>query len=457
MPKWVANLSELYREVSPIEFYRMLFPKGTLDEKDAFTKGKFTGIACEFTSNTKIVKKKGKEREKEIVKRYSITDDLDTIDKLLESENFIIISPISYVGKKRSTANAVRMHAFAIEIDNLRVRDNDVPIGFNDLIHHFNIGILPTPNYIVASGSGLHLYYVLEMPLILYDNVKKSLIRFKKDITPLFWNRYVTFDFEEEKIQFESPFQGFRMVGGITKQGERTRVFEVSDTPITVEELNEFVREEENKIIPIYESELTLAQAKDKYPEWYEKRIINKQPKGSWICKRDLYDWWKRKIWSASVGHRYNCLFLLSCYAIKCGISQEELESDMYEYFRPYDDMSVDEENRFTEKDIADALQAYEDKGLITYPINSIAKRSGFVIEKNKRNYRKQKQHMEIMRAIQSITNPDWREGNGRKPKKDVVQEWRKTHPDGKKAECIKETGLSKPTVYKWWDAADLP
>ena len=32
-----------------------------------------------------------------------------------------------------------------------------------------------------------------------------------------------------------------------------------------------------------------------------------------------------------------------------------------------------------------------------------------------------------------------------------VVEEWQKNHPDGKKADCIRDTGLSKPTVYRWW------
>lgn len=27
------------------------------------------------------------------------------------------------------------------------------------------------------------------------------------------------------------------------------------------------------------------------------------------------------------------------------------------------------------------------------------------------------------------------------------------TAPDGRKADCIRDTGLSKPTVYKWWDS----
>lgn len=58
---------------------------------------------------------------------------------------------------------------------------------------------------------------------------------------------------------------------------------------------------------------------------------------------------------------------------------------------------------------------------------------------------------MKGARAIRDINNPNWREGNGRKPKEEVVKQWRAEHPNGKKAECIKDTGLTKPTVYKWW------
>ena len=51
--------------------------------------------------------------------------------------------------------------------------------------------------------------------------------------------------------------------------------------------------------------------------------------------------------------------------------------------------------------------------------------------------------------------NGEWREGNGRPDKEMIVCEWRHNHPDGKKADCIRDTGLSKPTVYKWWDSYD--
>jgi hypothetical protein len=33
-----------------------------------------------------------------------------------------------------------------------------------------------------------------------------------------------------------------------------------------------------------------------------------------------------------------------------------------------------------------------------------------------------------------------------------IVYQWRQDHPTGRKVDCIRETGLTKPTVYKWWD-----
>lgn len=449
MVKWVNELSAIYKEVAPKYFYRQIF-QHHLDTKGAFTKGKYVGIACEITKE-----KKGK---KTIVKRHTITDDLDTIDELLKSENFIIISPISYIGKSRKTENATRMYAFAIEIDDLRVSDDGRPVGLNDLLHHFDIELLPTPNYIICSGNGVHLYYVFEQPLILFDNVKKSLDAFKKALTPYFWNQYVTKDYKIENIQFESPFQGFRMAGGVTKKGDRTRIFEISTHPIAIEELNRYAvkyGKKECQIDIAYESELTLAEAKEAYPEWYERRIVNKQKKGTWECKRDLYDWWKRRITEgASVGHRYYCLLMLSIYAIKCGrnVSEEELIEDAYSFLDKFDEMSENEINRFTDEDVMDALQGYYDKDLVTYPINSIVYRSGIPIEKNKRNFRKQAIHIKYMNNQRAFKVEMGECTNGGRPdKRQIVQSWRLEHPGGRKIECERDTGLSRHTVLKWW------
>lgn len=200
---------------------------------------------------------------------------------------------------------------------------------------------------------------------------------------------------------------------------------------------------------------MTLAEAKEAYPEWYERRIVNKQKKGTWECKRDLYDWWKRRITEgASVGHRYYCLLMLSIYAIKCGrnVSEEELIEDAYSFLDKFDEMSENEINRFTDEDVMDALQGYYDKDLVTYPINSIVYRSGIPIEKNKRNFRKQAIHIKYMNNQRAFKVEMGECTNGGRPdKRQIVQSWRLEHPGGRKIECERDTGLSRHTVLKWW------
>ena len=449
----VAFVSELLSmdslvEIEPIDFYRSIFPEGELDIRGAFTEGKFTGIACEITGEKK-------ENGSTKIRRYSITNDLQEIEELLESENFVILSPISYIGKSRKTDSARVMYAFAIEIDGIRVNENGEAVGLNDMFYQMENGILPYPNYIVASGNGLHLYYLFEKPLVLYKNVKKSLVKFKHEFTKLLWNQYITNLSAEKDIQYESAFQGFRLAGGVAKNGLRTRVFQVTDSPISIERLNTYVSSDA-KIDIAYKSELTIAEAKEKYPEWYNERIIEKKTKGSWTCHRALYDWWLKRISTeAVVGHRYYCLMCLSIYAIKSDIEYDELETDAFSLLDRFDLLSVKPDNKFTAQDVIDALQIYQDKGYVTYPINSIIKTSGLNIEKNVRHFRPQKIHMKRMSALRDVDYPDgsWRNINGRPTKKEEVLAWRAQHKDGRKIDCIRDTGISNKTVYKWWDS----
>ena len=50
----------------------------------------------------------------------------------------------------------------------------------------------------------------------------------------------------------------------------------------------------------------------------------------------------------------------------------------------------------------------------------------------------------------------EWINRNGRPKgsgtKEKIVLKWQEEHPEGKKTQCIRDTGLSKPTVYKYWN-----
>lgn len=142
----------------------------------------------------------------------------------------------------------------------------------------------------------------------------------------------------------------------------------------------------------------------------------------------------------------------LAIYAKKCGISRKEVEADAFEMVERLDTLTTDEENHFTREDVLAALELYNDN-YITFPIDTISKLTEIRIEKNKRNHRKQQQHLQLARGIRQLKGEmgEIVSGGGRPTAEQAIREWKESHPEGRKADCIRETGLSKPTVYKWW------
>lgn len=431
-------MQQFFESVTPHEFYRDVFPMGELEERGKQKKGKYNGVAVEL-----LPREKGSSVQK--IKRYIVTDDLYILDKLLESDNFIIISPISYKGKNRKGESARFIYGLAIDLDGVETKQN-----ITDLFYQMQNDILPTPTYVVTSGHGLHLYYLFETPLPAFENIKKGLHVLKMALIRRIWNRYITV--LSDKPQYQSIFQGFRLVGGVTKDGRRTQAYRTGKK-ITVEYLNNYVTEENQLKEFSYKSKLTLSDAKKKYPEWYERRIEQGQEKGTWVCKRALYDWWKRRLLiEATEGHRYFSMMCLAIYAKKSGVSYEELEKDAFELVPRFDLLTTDEKNHFTDYDCIKALEMYNDS-YFTFPIEEIVKLTLIPIEKNKRNCRKQKQHLQLARGIRQLKGEmgELVSGGGRPTAEKTVKQWQQAHPDGKKADCIRETGLSKKTVYKWW------
>ena len=440
-----AVLAVFYSEVSYMDFYRDIFPVGSFEKKEVFVDGQYNGIAVS-------IQKGGKRTN-----RFTVTDDLDAIEDMVATDDFCLMSPISYAGKSRKSENARFMYALAIDLDGIETLDQwqffmqQIERGHEMLSFVWG---LPKPTYLVASGTGLHIYYVFERPVPMFRNIVEQLEVLKKRLTWQAWTQGASS--LHDNVQYESLFQGFRMVGTITKLGTRCRAFHVGEK-VTVEYLNKFVPEEYRTTDFVYKSDLTLAQAKKLYPEWYQRRVVEGHPKKTWTCKKDLYDWWIRKLSAgAEQGHRYWCIMTLATYAKKCGVSREELEKDAYGLI-PLMNTKGD---AFTEDDVMHALEAFTDS-YITYPIDTIVNRTGIPIEKNKRNGRNQAQHIKIMNAVRDVLYPngEWRNEKGR-PKgsgtaKNLVTAWRLQHPKGRKADCIRETGLSKPTVYKWWDSSE--
>lgn len=436
-------LEQGFQEIDYRAFYRDIFPPGCFERKGVYADQKPNGIIVEVTEERIGGKQK--------IMRHTLTDDLEKLDEVVSRDNFCIMSPISYIGKSRQAKNARYLYAMAIDLDGVtsqkrfnflmqQIENGDQMMGF--------VWGLPRPTYIVSSGTGLHLYYVFEERIPLFQNIVEELEKLKRRLT---WQAWTQGASElHDNVQYESLFQGFRIVGTATKNGDRTAAFQTGEK-ITVAYLNQYVPQEYRAKDFEYKSKFSLEEAQKRYPEWYERRIIQQKPRGTWTCKKDLYEWWKRKIHEgATQGHRYWCMMTLATYALKCGVPYEELLQDGIEML----DFLNSVGDAFTMDDLIHALEAYNGD-YMTYPIDTIIARTDIGIKKNKRNGRKQEVHLMGARAIQEINDrvngTNWRDRNGRPDKANIVQLWQQEHPNGRKADCIKDTGLSKPTVYKWW------
>lgn len=438
-------LNKGFSLVNSFEFYRDLFPLGSLQNKDESfnNKGNIVGISID-------------KNERKNNKRFIIFDDFENLDNLVNVP-FGLIAPVNYFGKNRSSDNARFLFAIAIDIDYV------VEKNIRDLFFQIKNGLHAMPTYVVNSGRGLHLYYFLKEPIPLYKHYQKTLREFKEAMIERLWNDYTS---SKKEKDMTGVLQGFRTVGSFSKLGKDYPVVAFKTGPrYTLEELKEFTPNYKGNLELKFpekskKNKKNLEYYKKNFPEWYQERIIEGKPKGNgrWTVKRDLYNWWKEKIKKEIVsGHRYFGIMTLAIYGQKCGIEFEEVERDALSFLELLEERTEEDNNHFTLDDIYTALDCYNEK-YVRFPRKDLERITGVSMPANKRNGRKQEQHLVRARTVQIIDYPngEWRNKKG-KPigtgtKENIVKEYIKKNPKSTMYRCQKDTGLSKNTIKKYWN-----
>lgn len=440
----------------------------------------------------------GKRQKENKNKTFVITSGAERLHEMLEHP-FVIMSPISYTGKRRTKNNARFLYAIAIDIDSVD-GDNLENLFYQSdpLRKHITF---PQPQIVVNSGGGIHIYFLLESPVAMFKDAYPILNKIKKELTRRVWNKGTTHE-DPGHPQFQGNCQGFRVPGTQTKTWKPVTAFQnmnphckpyysISDLSfggggfLTMEE-EELLKKGKYK-----PNRISVNKARQLYPEWYERRIVLKTPPGRWYVKRDLYDWWRKQIFlHASVGHRYFCLMTLAIFAKKCkqltyeqfkavyaerlkglserqimnkfrkrrGVTEEEFKKDLMDFVAVLDGLSVTQksEDRFTVDDALDAAAAYQET-YCTFPMADLRDITGVKIEKNqRRKYKTQVEHLIEARAVRDAHDEkrghSWNIKRGRKRKQELVFQWRQEHHDETMYSCAKELGISRSTVKQWWN-----
>ena len=443
-------LSTQFPEVDGCAFYKEIFPDNEI-----------SGMKCQdFSHPSAVYLYRDEEQRIRQRKMYSDTWEQDYV-KLVEKNNFTLCSGLVYRRNRNRLENAQRMNALIFDLDG---------VGLGELRNLFlrfggdpaRVRRLPMPTFLVLSGTGLHIYYVFQQPIDLYPNIKIQMKSLKYDLTFRMWEYKGTS--QMEAIQYQSINQTFRMVGSINeKYGTPLVAFRTGERVI-LEYLNPYAKPENRVDVnrPFRPSKMTRAEAKEAYPEWYERVVVNgdKRRKQWDIAGKvhgddpyALYHWWIRRIGEIKGGHRYFFLMCMAIYAYKCGVSKKQLCQDMQEAFE--DLQMVKHENVLTEDDVKSALEAY-DKEYFNFTIADIEALTDVRIKRNKRNGRKREQHIQVMntmkklkRQLGEVVHEGRPVGSGTAQAK--VLEWRRQNPDGRKIDCRRDTRLDPKTIRKWW------
>lgn len=433
-----------YEEVTPTAFYRDLFPQGALQQENGDGSGKGNIIVTQIRP----------ERERRSP-QWVVGDNLQNLDKAI-GDPFGLIAPVSYFGKSHRKENAHELFAIVIDIDYVEVRH------LKNLLKQFGNGVQLAPTYLVSSGHGVHLYYFLQDPLPMYHEHERIYSELKKAFIRRLWNDTSSQRGEETDKDIAGVTQGFRAVGSLSKLGEGfpVRAFKISENRYTLQQIKDSIPNCKVDLSDLQKETMPLVMARLKYPDWYKRRIENKEPQrkqGEFVQHRRLYDWWKRKMQQeVRSGGRYYSIMALCSFGLKCGVSDREIRRDARAFLEYYESLTEDESNHFSAQDIEDALKALKKKNR-----DLTRKASRQWIEENtkvditpqiRRNGRKRADHLELARTARDLNQKNngtsW---HGRKSKAAVVQEWRQNNPEGRQVDCVIETGLSRSTVYRHW------
>lgn len=401
-------------------------------------------------------------------------DDLAEL-KTTEGKAFAIMPPISYFGKKANAKNASYIHALVIDIDGVSV-DN-----LRYLINHTvkKSMLFCNPTYIVNSGHGLHLYYLLDKPTACYNYVRKPITDLKNAMAKLLWNKY-TSEFEDR--DFQQWGQAYRVVGSLSKLGVGYPVTAYkTGGRVSLEDINKYLHPCDRISLhlesyrPKGVTGKTLDECKELYPEWYGRKVLGNIS----VSDKRIFPWLYEKAkddtkFYAKVGSRYHSLGILFAIASRCRIPFDEVYKEAegrIEFYNRFVDED-DEVNKFTIDDVECASKFYNPAFPKWITLDYYEKILGIKVPRNKRNGRTREQHLTkylpYLRESGEIKDTRFGVEGGNKrgtrlgakdktarsrtadSAEQIVRDYLLSNPSARTSEIVKETSLSKKTVCKW-------
>lgn len=371
------------------------------------------------------------DEQKHIIK-MSVADAMEQA----KGRNDVLMGGVTYYKQFISKKTAKDICAFIIDMDN--VYSAYLIETMQDGWKARDGQALPLPTYIVNSGIGLHLYFILKEPIPNYKMQTENIDKLYRQLATIETTKR---GFVRKQVQWFG--QDFRMAGGCGKDLWENTVFKVGDK-WDADELAKACGLDIHFVMPD-------EPRKQKSSKAAGKRKAAPRRKG-FYTNRAFYDYALKQCQNGSSkeGWRYTSMCALSVIAWKCKVPYEELEQDLKALLPIF---NTNAERPVKDREVESALKMYNERAIMT-PRERLEVWQGWSYKPIKRNGQKRAEHLEESRAIRDIRQKrkgtKWTDGNGRKNKRDIVLQYKQENPNATVTEIAQALGISRPTVYKW-------
>lgn len=380
--------------------------------------------------------------------------DIDDLMEYQSTRNDVYVAPATYINGCYKADTCKNVYALVVDIDRIDWGTLEA------IIKNGNLGgMTPMPSYIVNSGSGVHFYYAFNRPVPYYHKNRMALTEMYRKLCA------ITKKNIHAKTDFHALTQPFRLPGSQTKLGQTAAGWKAGEKwsvamlarRLAVDTTGMDLAE--RPLLPQKEYHEAKAQWA---AQTGKPKATKKKWKSSLEGKEGFYRSCLQRCYEETPeGSRYLSMVALAMVAYKVQIPKEVLEVDLNELLIHYNEIG----KVMGSKEVKKALRSYNSKALLT-PSTGLEARFGWEFSRDSQRKlakrkekgiyikRDRKQICEIARKVQAAYYPDgeWRYRGGAPTKEQQIRDWRASNPDGTPKECMAATGISKNTVYKWWD-----
>ena len=483
-----------FSKVDAYEVYRYIFPEDSLqicDEVDSKS-GKGNVIRMDVIEEWRTDEIGRKHYSRKGIQSV-ITEDLRFLlvePKKVENCNIVLsnVNLNSYFGNRRVRGNIDKIFGLIIEVDGV-MKEYQIKHLINEIeqVH------IPVPNFIVNSGHGVHLYYVLDEPISFHKksySIYPVITNILNALRDLIWTPKVS-DLKPEVMDLN---KGYSIIGSKNRKNKELVVTAYSVNPLkfSLEYLRSFIdipvdnldydisfpprnkvsREEAVKLYPYWAvlkfPDLFTDEERSKLlEEIKQKRLLSKKKtyiegRTATICNIKLYEWFLELLKEPKNirhGNRYKCMVALAIYGVKCGLDKEQVASDLKELLPMFNSVEKNMEDSsflMSEKDIKNALYVYKNQNSHLYTFDWIMNFTGIeYVKKTKRREKplSQEEHLKLAREKRDELHPNgsWR-GYSDGAVKQKILNFIKENPSADFNTCVKNCDCSRVSVNNYWD-----